>query len=315
MGVIIKGKNKQAKMNPKMIDLSRFVQTGEGANGKSYDSLDDSTVMVKMYDPTYDTSAIIRELDIARNVFALGVPSPDPGQLVTDGKRIGIQFQKIAGKRSFARAFAQEPDRVPELTREFAGLCRQLHATQCPTDRFPSVKDDYIFLLEHETLMDGNLKERVRKYIRNGVPDCNTACHGDLHFGNVITTLAAGAPMNSPHNTYFIDLGYFGYGYPLFDIGMTYLICNLSTPDFVESNFHVTVDTLKSAWQHFRQEYFNCPDSLLAEKFFGRNVPSNDIDSRLHPFAMIKLLLVEYNCGCNLPECYVPFFLDTARNL
>ena len=91
------------------IDLKKYIRTGEGANGESYDSVEDPEVMVKIYNADYPTDTIFSELEVAKKVYSLGVPSPQPGEIITDGERIGIRFKKIIGKRSYSRAIADEP--------------------------------------------------------------------------------------------------------------------------------------------------------------------------------------------------------------
>ena len=66
-----------------IVDLERdYRKSGEGANGDSYDCVNDTSFMLKMYNTVYPTEMIATELDIARKVFSLGIPSP---QDVYDG--------------------------------------------------------------------------------------------------------------------------------------------------------------------------------------------------------------------------------------
>jgi len=299
--------------NAKPINLSDFIQTGEGANGKSYDSLTDKNLMIKMYNEGYDISTIVQELEVARKVWELGIPSPQPGELVTDGDRLGILFRKILGKRSYARAMSQEPERVPELVKEFAQYCKQLHATECPQGMFPNAKDSFLSLLEADKVLNDNEKAKFADFIRNRVPDCTTALHGDMHFGNVLTTLPNGAPMDSPHEVYFIDLGYFAEGCPLFDLGMTWNICNLADAAFVEHDFHFGQDIARQAWKEFSKEYFFGPEKL-GQKWFGQDADEQSVNEGLRPYVACKLLLVEYNIGA-MPENYIPFFKETIQSL
>jgi len=292
-------------MTPVKIDINNFVKTGEGANGSSYDSKANPDIMVKLYNEGYDLSSIYQELDVAVKVYELGIPSPKPGQLVTDGKRVGILFNRIKGKRSFSRALADEPQRVEEYSREFARYCKYFHSIQCPVDAVPDAKESFLRLLDAEKHLDSSEKAIIENYIKNRVPECTTALHGDMHFGNILTTLPAGAPMTQPHDIYFIDLGYFSYGYPLFDLGMTWNICNLADKDFVEHDMHFKVETGRKAWEYFCDEYFFGPEKL-AEKFFGPGATADDVTRGIIPFVIIKLLLVEFNVGF-MPENYLPF--------
>lgn len=279
------------------IDLSKYVRTGEGANGASYDSVEDPLVMVKLYNENYPEHTIYTELDAAKKVFSLGIPSPEPGELVTDGKRIGIRFRRIAGKRSFARAFADEPDRVEEYAREFAKACRELHKVKCPEGYFPDAKRQFLTLLEADTCFNDAQKQVIADRITSA-PDAGNVLHGDMHFGNVITTLPAGMPLSSPHDVFFIDLGYFSHGCYLFDLGMMRNICITADEDFRFESFHVHKDVTEKVWEYFVDEYFE-----------GRLSP-DEADELVMPYQAIKLLLVEYNVGFMFPH-YKKFVCDT----
>lgn len=281
------------------LDMSLYVQSGEGANGCSYDMIGNPDVMVKLYNEGYDTSTIFTELEVAEKVFRLGVPSPEPGQIVTDGKRIGIRFRRITGKRSFSRMLADEPGRVDEFSREFARYYKGLHSTECPEGLFPDAKEQFLHLLDADRLFTTEQKKVIGDFICN-VPDCTTALHGDMHMGNVISTLKPGAPLDSPHNVYFIDLGYFARGCPLFDMGMLNNICLYADDEFRYHDFHIHADIARKFWDGFVDEYFFGPDKL-GEKWFGKGVDAAAVEKALEPFYAVKMLLVEYNLGGVLP--------------
>ena len=287
----------------KTIDLSQYIKSGEGANGSSYDKIGDNSIMLKLYNEDYPEQPIYEELDIAKKVYQMGVPSPEPGELVTDGRRKGILFKRIVGKRSYARAMADEPERVEEYSREFARYCKKLHSTVCPKGLFPDVKDQYATLLDGVNLFNDSQKQIILDFLAS-VPDCDTALHGDMHIGNVITTLPKGAPMSDPHEVYFIDLGYFAHGCPLFDIGMSQNICIFSDEEFRKESFHVGYETTKLVWKYFVDEYFFGPEKN-GEKWFGSDVTPDIVNEKMIKFTATKLLLVAFNLGF-LPGNYIP---------
>lgn len=282
-------------MNIRKINIEDYVRTGEGANGASYDSLVDPSLMVKLYNTDYPTETIFSEQEVAQKVYELGVPSPLPGEIVTDGERIGIQFRKVVGKRSYSRAFADEPERTEEYAREFARLCKKLHSTECPEGVFPEAKPQFLHLLDEDKTFNAEEKAVIADFIRN-VPDCGTALHGDMHFGNALTTLPAGAPLSDPHDTCFIDLGYFSRGCPFFDMGMMMNICLYAGEDFRVHDFHIDGKHTAEIWRYFVDEYFFGPEKL-ANKYFGANQTIDSVTEALLPYVAIKLFLVEYNLG------------------
>lgn len=274
------------------IDIDDYRQSGEGANGLSYYSLSDPLEMVKLYNTGYPSQTIYDEYDVALKAFRMGVPSPDPGEIVTDGERIGIRFRRIEGKKSFSRLLADHPERTEELARTFAREAKALHSTECPEGFFPDAKQQFLHLLDEDKAFTPEEKGRIADFIRN-VPDCSTALHGDLHMGNVV--------YSSEPRFYFIDMGYFSHGYPLFDLGMTMNICLDAGEDFRQHDFHVTGERTRAFWKYFSDEYFFSEDRL-AEKYFGPGQTPESIISNLRPFECCKLLLVEYNLGMMLPD-------------
>jgi len=280
-------------MNAKQIDINDYVVAGEGANGLSYNSISDPDIMVKIYNESYDKDAVVEECEVARKVYDLGVPSPEPGELVADGNRLGIRFRRINPKRSYSRVFSQEPDRVEEFSTEFAKYCKQIHSIEVPAGQFTDAKVNFLHFLDTTTELDAQEKEKFRKYIIEDLPTANTALHGDMHFGNVLTTLPQGAPMSDPHKVYFIDLGYFSYGYPLIDLGMTWNICKLADEEFIKHDMHFDRKIALRAWDAFMKEYFFGPEEL-AKKYFGPDVSEDQIDDLMKKYRLSEALMAIY---------------------
>ena len=287
-------------MDAKLINLNDYRQSGEGANGASYDCISDPQMMVKMYNPEYPVQPIFDELEVARKVYELGVPSPEPGEIVTDGTRLGIRFRRIAGKRSFSRMLADEPERTEEFSREMARICKGLHSIQCPEGVFPDAKQQFRKMLDEITCFTPE-ENAFLQGLLDEMPDGNSALHGDMHIGNVITTLPKGAPLSEPHETYFIDLGYFAEGHPLIDLGMMANICHFSDEAFVLHDMHITKAQASQVYDWFLDEYFFSEDRI-AEKWFGPGQTMDSIKEKLGKAYCIKAILITYNLGFKLPE-------------
>lgn len=284
----------------KNIDIKDYILSGEGANGKSYECISDPMMMVKLYDATYPIQPIIDELEVAKKVYALGIPSPEPGELVTDGQRLGIRFRCITGKRSFSRMFADEPERTEEFAREMARWCKKIHAITLPEGMFPNAKDQLRQMLSQ---LKG-VTEEERSFLGtliDEMPDATTALHGDMHFGNIVTTLPKGAPLCAEHETYFIDLGYFAQGHPMIDLGMMSNICVYSSEEFVFHDMHIHRTQARKVYDYFIDEYFFAEDKI-AQKWFGPSETAESINERLRKSFCVKSILVAYNIGNPLPE-------------
>ena len=260
------------------IDLADYEYAGEGANGVSYNHRSDPDVMLKLYRP----GMVLQPLDemrIARKVFETGIPTPEPGDYVTDGTRFGVRFRRIRNKVSYARAVGDHPENVVRYAEEFAGMCRELHATHVDTAAFECVKDRYARQLAENPFFTPLEKDRLLRFIQEA-PDTDTAIHGDLQYGNAIF---------AGDERFFIDLGDFCYGYPLFDVGMVYCTAFLSEPDFVKEAFHMEPGTALRFWQAF------------APAYFGTDRPLRDIESEVRPFAGLKTIIVERDMGRPMP--------------
>ena len=273
------------------INLDDYRKSGAGANGESYDCISDSSVMLKLYNKDYPTQPIFDELEVVRKVYDLGVPSPAPGELVTDGERIGIRFHRIVGKRSFSRMLADEPQRFDEFAREFARFCLRLHSIPCPPGVFPDAKPQFQHLLDADVYLDAEQKAKASDFLRN-IPNTGTALHGDLHIGNAISTLPIGAPLTQPHDLYFIDLGYFAQGCPLLDLGMMRCICVTSDDEFRRKEIHIDASLGAKVWDSFVDEYF------------GGRLTVAQADALIIPYQALKCFLIEYNLNGFLPPNY-----------
>lgn len=265
-------------LQPIRVDMADYEYAGEGANGVSYNHRSDPAVMLKLYNPGKIRQPL-DEMLIARKVFEAGIPTPEPGDYVTDGVRYGIRFRRIVDKTSYARAVGDHPERVGRYAEEFALMCRSLHATRVDVNVFECVKDRYARQLEENPFFSVAEKDRLFRFIQDA-PDTDTAIHGDLQFGNVIF---------AGDKRYFIDLGDFCYGYPLFDVGMIYSTAFLSDPDFVREAFHMEPRTAVLFWQAF------------APAYFGTDRPLRDIEEQVRPFAGLKTIIVERDMGCPMP--------------
>ena len=262
------------------ISLSDYVLSGGGANGESYDHKSDPSVMLKLYFPG-KIQQPLDEMILSRKVYEMGIPTPEPGEyVVTEDGRYGIRFRRILGKKSYARATGDEPGKVARFAAEFAGMCRQLHATRVDTTQFENVKDRYFRLLKENPFFTSSEKDRIGRFIAD-VPDEDTAVHGDLQYGNAIFV---------GDRRYFIDLGDFCWGNHLFDLGMVYVCCCLSDEDFIQETFHMPKSTAIRFWECF------------APAYFGEDIPLKDINELILPFAGLKTLIIERDTRRPMPE-------------
>ena len=270
------------------ISLDDYVLSGGGANGESFDHKTDPPVMLKLYFPG-KIQQPLDEMNLARKVYELGIPTPEPGEyVVTEDGRYGIRFRRITGKKSYSRATADHPESVGQYATEFALMCKQLHSTHIDPAQFENVKDRYYRLLEENPFFTVQEKDRIGKFIAD-TPDEDTAIHGDLQFSNAIFV---------GDKRYFIDLGEFCYGNHLFDLGMVYLCSNLSPEPFILETFHMPKSLAIKFWQEFVPAYF------------GNGCPLGEVEDMIRPYAGLKTLIIERDM--NQP---MPVFRDALKSV
>ncbi len=262
------------------ISLDDYILSGGGANGESFDHRADPGIMLKLYFPG-KIQQPLDEMLLARRVYELGIPTPEPGDyVVTEDGRYGIRFKRIVGKKSFSRATADEPEKVAQFAGDFAHMCLDLHATKVDPAMFENVKHRYYRLLEENPFFTTAEKDKLGRFIAD-TPDEDTAVHGDLQYSNAIFV---------GDKRYFIDLGDFCWGNHLFDVAMVYLCCCLSDEEFILETFHMPKSLSTRFWQEF------------AKVYFGADRPLSDVEEQIRPFAGLKTLIVERDARRPMPE-------------
>ena len=232
---------------PEWIDLRDYEMSGDGYTAISYNHKDGKR-MIKLYAEYMPISAPERELQMAWSIMDLGLHIPRALRLVTDGKRVGVEFERISPKRSFSRAISQEPDKLEYYVEVFARECRKLHARPCNTDNFSSVKDHFNEVIDASRDFDAAQKYRLHAFVAQA-PDATTCLHGDMHIGNIIT---------DGEQTWWIDLADFRYGHPLFDLGMLYFVAVCCEDEGLSQKiFHLSHAQMLQVWAVFVRTYFD----------------------------------------------------------
>lgn len=264
------------------INLDDYIQTGEGGTAVAYTHKDGKT-LAKLYNPGFEADKAKTEFLTARTVFELGIPTPEPYRLLTDGERNGAEYELIKGKRSFARIISQEPERLEEISVTFARMARELHAKEADTSRLESVKDRMRRFYVEKDMVPEDYKQKALQFI-DQVPEATTCVHGDLQIGNIIT---------DGQRTLWIDVGEFGYGVPEWDLGMLWTMAHRMDNERCEELFHITHKTFVAHWNIFFPAYL------------GTTAPQRieEATRRLLPFASAKIpYMVDMAEHVRLPE-------------
>jgi uncharacterized protein (TIGR02172 family) len=244
------------------INLDDYIQTGEGGTALTY-THKDGLSLAKLYNPGFEADRAKAEFLTARAVFELGIPSPEPFRLITDGERSGAEYELIKNKRSYTRIISQEPERLEEISLKFARMAKELHAKQADTTRLQSFKQRIASFYHEKNMVPEDYKQRVLQFLET-VPDTPRCLHGDLHIGNIIT---------DGQRDLWIDLGEFAYGVPEWDLALLWTMCHNMPGDRVEHIFHITHETMMDHWDIFFPAYLGTNDPQAIHEATQRLLP------------------------------------------
>lgn len=263
-------------MKETIIHLNDYEQSGSGALGESYISKNDPNILLKLYSREREQMGY-DEYERACKVYRIGVPCPVPGELVrTEDGLLGIQFRRIVGKKSYARALSEHPERLEEYAARFAEECKKLHAIRPEPGLFPSAKEQCLSHIRLNKFLSDKERADLERFVNN-LPDADTALHGDLHYGNIIFT--------EDGQQYFIDLGDFCTGSPLFDLAIVYRQTCRMPEAFIKENYHIDAATAKAFWHSFVPQYF------------GSDISIEEVEAMLEPYNLLRFLSLEQSLG------------------
>ena len=244
------------------IDLNDYTQIGEGGNGKTYVTSVDSDEILKVNNARLSTwEAVKHEYDVSKAVASLGISVPAMYRIVQVGDAYATISQRIKNKKSLSRICHDEPERTEEMARLLCCKGKELFATPCNTEFFPSRKAQALQAIEMATFVSRKNRERLRTFVES-IPENSHCVHGDFQPGNIIQTGA---------DYYWIDLDRFAYGDPMFDIGHLFLICHIYAPmKRVQDIFHMTLEQFHRFWDAFAKEYIGQDDHAAFDAQAGR---------------------------------------------
>lgn len=238
------------------IDLNEYVPSGEGGTSVTYKNSRLNS-LAKLYNPGFEADTAVEEFRVAQVVYDMGVPTPRPLRLVTDGERQGGEYEFVAGKRSFARILSEEPHRMQEIAEAFAKAARELHATPADTSRLPAIKDVLRSFYLSTDCVTEEYKARALSFLGRIQEPC-TCVHGDFHVGNIIT---------DGQRTLWIDIGQFGYGAPEWDLGWFWTMSHNLGDQRADFLLHLNQNTLVSLWEAFLPAYLGTTDAKALEEY------------------------------------------------
>ena len=227
--------------------LEDWVPFGDGATSTCYYHKDNAGIMLKFFDQgRTDSDYADREFGLASAVWAMSVSTPKAIQVVSiDGKKAVI-YERISPKISVSRLCTDNPDKFDEYVRQFSLECRKIHATPCTDSSIQSRKRQVTEALNANT----GLSAKSRKFLLDlaeSVPDSRTCLHGDMQSGNLVY---------NGKRYFWIDLGAFAWGNPMFDVGGMYFFYKSRLGQMLYGKiFHMKAKQLSRFWNVFSKTY------------------------------------------------------------
>ena len=256
-------------------DLTGWTMFSNRHNSENYIS-PDGKWMLKLGVSDSDVSRELLEREQAKSakVAALGIPVPKIDRLVQVGNRCGLIYEYIPDKASISKCVGTHPEQMETCMKLFAEKCKLLHATQCDTTAFPSASQVYRSYFSTTTIFDDIAKEKVQTILDN-TPNVATCLHGDLQTGNMIV---------NGNGAYFIDLGSFSYGSPLFDLGNFYHFAFYAPEAYLKKAHYMDRSTMAKCW------------SIFAKYYFGAETPEalESVNQKVKPYALVPILYFEH---------------------
>lgn len=265
---------------PKQLDMGKYTMFGSSFLSKAYNSADGDS-MIKVYGENMPRWIVAKEKSVARAVMLFGLPTPLVGTLYEKDGHTALDFERIEGKRSLARVISEQPERLEEIARKFAQMCKELHSTPCDTQVF----SDRSVVFRQAVVNSKDISPDVRDKalaLLDSLPPSTTCLHGDLHIGNVIT---------NEKEYLWIDLSDFSYGNPMLDLGMWYFQSKAVEEKIAQEIYHITKAQALQVWEYFIDEYF---DAKTPEQ-------KEEVDKMVRPFCALQMIYLGSTYGKIFP--------------
>ncbi|MBO4217619.1 MAG: phosphotransferase [Clostridia bacterium] len=181
---------------------------GRGASSVVY-RIDTDTI-VKVYSYPDSLGDLLRERELARTAFLLGIPTAVPYDVVRIKEGgYGSVFELLDAK-SFAELLADGEKSVDEIAKMSVDLLKRIHSTEAEPGTIPDMKNTVAGWVEYVgDVIPEKHREKLRALVA-AVPPTRRLIHGDYHVKNV---------MMRKGEVFLIDMDTLSCGDPVFELG------------------------------------------------------------------------------------------------
>jgi hypothetical protein len=144
-----------------------------------------SGTILKLYRDWAPRRWVDDELRIARIVYAAGLPSPVPGEIVEINGRVGLVYERLDVPNMLDAMKQRLFLTLRQSARQMADLHVSMH--KCTAPDLPPFKESLGGAIGSATGLPADLRSAVLQRL-DSLPEGDCLCHGDFHPGNILMT-------------------------------------------------------------------------------------------------------------------------------
>lgn len=261
----------------RLISLKGCRKISSALNGEIYQLSDDE--MIKVFDRSIPLNDVKKERATAQNAMVYGVPTLIPYDVVKCEYGYGIVFEK-APMTSLSYLISHNPNKLQMYAVMLAKLLKELHATEVPNDKFPSIKDRYMGWVK-EVDDPNDSKVAMFSSLIDSIPEKTTYVHGNINLNSV---------MVQNDELLLLDMSGSAYGNPLFDLQALFAsLVGIESKNegYCRKTFGITKAACIEFWKYFFDKYMDSNEqeikamnSLLAKYFVLKENVLNEVEKK-----------------------------------
>lgn len=140
--------------------------------------------VIKLFHTWADRGMVEYEQRLAQTVVAAGVSTPAVGEIVSQGERLGLVYERVNAESLLHRLLAR-PWRARGYARQMAELQAAMHAARAPD--LPPMRERLAYKLRRARPLPEPLRQAALAALEK-LPEDRAVCHGDFHPDNILVT-------------------------------------------------------------------------------------------------------------------------------